>query len=147
MSYPFLYQNQHQAQAIALFCLDFHFKDATLEFLKHDLHLVDLDIIVLAGAAKNLAEPAESSDFEVALRQFELSARLHEIKKIVLIDHADCGAYGGAVVFETSKEEREPHVQNLRKAKEILKERFPDKEIILIYANLKDKEIKFEKIK
>lgn len=147
MIYPFLYQNQHQAQALALFCMDFRFKDAALEFLKHDLGLVDLDLVVLAGAAKNLAAPQDSSDFKVTLKQFELSSKLHQIKKIVLIDHQDCGAYGGSAVFETSKGEREAHIINLRKAGEILRQRFPDKEIVLFYAKIIGKEIKFERIK
>ncbi|MEW6407961.1 MAG: carbonic anhydrase [Patescibacteria group bacterium] len=147
MNFPFLYQNQHHAQAVALFCMDFRFKDATLEFLKHEMQLTDLDIIVLAGAAKNLAAPQDSFDFKVTLKQFELSSKLHQIKKMVLIDHQDCGAYGGSAVFETSKAEREVHVINLRKAGEVLRQKFPDKEIILFYAQIIEKEIKFERIK
>lgn len=147
MSYPFLYQNQHEAEAIVLFCMDFRFKDAVLDFLKHDLGLVDLDLVVLAGASKNLAAPAARSDFETAIKQFELSVKLHHIKKIILIDHQDCGAYGGAAAFETSAKEREAHVVNLRKARNVLHKKFSDKEIILYYAKLKNNEIVFEKIK
>lgn len=146
MSYPFLYSEQDKAQAVVLFCIDFRFKDATLEFLKHELQLADLDIVALAGACKNIAAPERSSDFETAIKQFEISSKLHAIKKIILIDHADCGAYGGSSVFETSKKERKAHVVNLRKAKKILQEKFPDKKIVLYYVNLKIQEIKFEKI-
>lgn len=170
MPYPFLYQNQHHAQALAFFCMDFRFKDATLAYLKHELQLVDLDVAVLAGASKNLIYSQKSKvgqafmfdsgaskvgqtsmpdfpNFETAIKQIELSIKLHHIKKIILIDHADCGAYGGAAAFETSQKEREAHVVNLRKAKEILVQKFSNKEIILFYAALKDQEIKFEKVK
>lgn len=146
MPYSFLYKDQHQAQAVALFCMDFRFKEATLEFLKRELDLVDLDVVALAGASKNVAAPSVSSDFETATRQIELSSKLHEVKKIVLVDHVDCGAYGGSTAFETKDEERDAHVASLRKAKKILEEKFKDKEIILYYAKLKNKEIQFEKV-
>jgi carbonic anhydrase len=152
MPYPFLYQNQHQAQAIALFCMDFRFKDATLDFLKHDLGLVDLDIVVLTGASKNIAAKVVQTsmsdllDFKTTIKQFELSAKLHGIKKIILIDHQDCEAYGGSAAFEESEKEREAHIVNLHKAKAILKEKFKDKEIILFYARIIENEINFEKV-
>lgn len=149
MSYPFLYKNVHKAQACALFCMDFRFKDATLEYLRREQDLVDLDIVVLAGSSKNIADPKTSDDKEEILRQLELSSRLHHIDKIVLIDHTDCGAYGGTKAFgESLIKEKEAHVKNLRKAKEILSKIFPDKKIMLFYANLKNQsEIIFEEIR
>ena len=146
MLYSFLYENVHQAQAIALFCMDFRFKDATLEYLKHDLGLADLDIAVLAGAAKNIADPTSPSDFETAMKQIQLSVKLHHIKKIVIIDHADCGAYGGAMAFANSEREREAHVVNLRKSREILREKFSSQEVELIYAALKGNEKRLERV-
>lgn len=148
MPYPFLHKENHKAQACALFCMDFRFKDATLEYLKREQDLVDLDIVVLAGASKNIADPKIQSDKEEVLRQLDLSSRLHHIDKIVLVDHADCGAYGGVKTFGGNfAEEKEVHVKNLKKAKEILAKIFPDKKIILVYANLKNQsEIIFEEI-
>jgi carbonic anhydrase len=149
MSYPFLYKENHKAQACALFCMDFRFKNATLEYLKREQDLVDLDIVVLAGASKNIVNPKIPADQKVALQQLELSCNLHHIDKIVIIDHADCGAYGGAKAFGNNlAKEEEAHKKNLREAKKILSKKFPNQKIILIYANLKNQsEIVFEEIK
>ena len=149
MPYPFLYKENHKAQACALFCMDFRFKNAILEYLRREQDLVDVDIVVLAGASKNIVEPKIPADREVVLQQLELSCKLHHIGKIVIIDHADCGAYGGTKAFGNNlTKEKEAHKKNLRRAKEILNKKFPNQKIILIYANLKNQsEIVFEEVK
>lgn len=146
MNYPFKYGNQHKAQACALFCMDFRFKDATLKYLKEKLDLKDLDIIVLAGASKNLASPKESTDYYFTIRQIEISIKLHEIDKIVLINHADCGAYGGMKKIGSYKKEKEVQIKDLLKSKKLLEKIFSNQKIILIYANLVNGEMQFERI-
>lgn len=145
--YPFKYENKHRAQACALFCMDFRFKDATLKYLKKQLNLEDLDIMVIAGASLNIASPRTSADYDIALKQIKLSTKLHQVNKIIIIDHADCGAYGGRTAFSSTEEEEEVHTNNLLKSKKILQEKYPNQEIILIYANLIGSEIKFQEIK
>lgn len=148
MIYTFLYPKQHKAQAVALFCIDFRFKDAVLNFLKRELNLTDLDIVALAGATKSILASPDSPEFKTVIKQFEISLSLHKTEKIVIVDHADCGAYGGKKVFKNVKEERDFHIKNLKKAKAILVKHFPKKEIVLVYADLKDEEeILFEVIK
>lgn len=145
MLYNFI--NEHHAEAAALFCMDFRFKDAVIKFLSQELKLKKTDIIVLAGASKNFADPSDLANKKTALTQLEISAKLHHIKKIILIDHADCGAYGGLKAFNDNSElEKKEHIKNLQKAKSLLQKKFKDLEIILYFANLKNKKIIFEKV-
>lgn len=150
MQYLFNYKNQHKAQACALFCMDFRFKNETLNYLGKELNLKDLDIITVAGASKNIANPKVLTDYRFIIRQIGLSIDLHEIDKIILINHADCGAYGSREFFGGAEKEKLVHVKDLLKSKKILAKRFESQEIILIYANLKGEgkkeEIIFEKI-
>ncbi len=147
MNYPFQYSNQHHAQACALFCMDFRFKDETLKYLKEELNLKDLDIITAAGASKNIADPKVLTDYQFVTRQIEISIQLHEIDKIILINHANCGAYGSREFFGGADKEKAVHAKDLLKSKKLLEKRFAEQEIVLIYANLINEAIVFEKIK
>lgn len=145
MQYNFI--NNHIAEAVALFCIDFRFKDATLKFLSQELKLSRVDFIVLAGASKTIADPSDLAHKKTALDQLEISARLHHINKIILIDHIDCGAYGGLKKFNNNVNlEKEAHIKNLKKSKNLLAKKFKSIIIELYLANLKNKKIIFEKI-
>jgi len=150
MKYPFRYGNQNKAQACALFCIDFRFKNETLKYLKEELDLKDLNIITITGSTKNIANPKILSDYQFITKQIEKSIQFHEIDKIILINHANCGTYGSAKLFGGKDKEKEIHIKDLLKSKKLLEKRFKDQEIILIYANLKgegsDEKIVFEKI-
>lgn len=144
MKYKFV--DKHEAQACVLLCMDFRFKDATFEYLKNEMKLDGLDVIAMAGASKNIADPKELTDYQFTLRQIYLSERLHDIDKIVIVDHSECGAYGSSEFFGGKEKEKKAHAKNLLKSEKLLKKRYPDIEIILLYANLEENEIWFEKI-
>jgi len=64
---------------------------------------------------------------------------LHQVEKIVIVNHADCGAYGGSAKFNGDSEaEQKFHEGELRRAKDKSQTQFPDKEVILVYAKLVD---------
>jgi len=64
---------------------------------------------------------------------------LHHVEKIVIVNHADCGAYGGSKQFNGDLEaEQRFHEGELRKAKEKILAQYPGKEVILVYAKLVD---------
>lgn len=147
MLYPFKHQHQHEAEAIVIFCMDFRFWQATLKFLEEELGLNSFDLCCLAGASKNFIEPKTKDAALFVENQIKLSLDLHKIKKIVIVDHADCGAYGGRRAFKDEEQERSAHLENLRKVKMMLAEKFPEQKIVLIYANLEGDQIKFECVK
>ena len=60
-----------------------------------------------------------------------MSKKLHHIKKIILFDHLDCGAYKTFLPgFKNEEEERALHVEQLKIAAEKLKKKFSDLKIV-----------------
>ncbi|NQV89753.1 MAG: hypothetical protein HQ488_05495 [Parcubacteria group bacterium] len=72
-----------------------------------------VDIISIAGAAKDIAQ----EDGSYAEGQVDLSHRLHETETVLLMNHTDCGGYGGRGAFDSDEAERAQHESDLRSAK------------------------------
>lgn len=107
----------------------------------------DCDLVSLAGAAKNLASPMAPEHRVTLEKQIELASKLHGIKTLTLMNHTDCGAYGGAAAFASSDEEKVTHGEELRAAREIVKAIHPDVEVRLVLAVIDAKgEVTFESV-
>jgi len=64
------------------------------------------------------------------MRELEKSIRLHHTKKVMLLSHHDCGAYGGFTKFENDREkELAFHTQEHKKAQQTIKAQFPEMQI------------------
>jgi len=107
-------ESKHTCTALILHCMDFRLGKPIKQYLQERGLLGDCDIVSIAGASKNIARPTEPTDREFALRQIRTSVRLHEIKKVIVMNHTDCGAYGG----RSSPEDRESqHIADMKSAK------------------------------
>ena len=87
-------REQYQADAAVVWCFDHRFEVAFSKFLKRS-GLLTTDSIRIAGGAKALASAAGSRDREFVLDEIRKSVRLHATKRVILMVHSDCGAYGG----------------------------------------------------
>jgi len=136
MKYPFNYKNVHACEAVVLSCIDFRFWQETVKFVEEELGIKSFDFPSLPGAAKAINECA---DEDIATKCLQVPCDLHHVKKIVIINHADCGAYGGSVKFNGDTEaEQKFHEEELKKAKAKIQAQFPDKEVILAYVKIID---------
>ena len=82
-----------------------------------------------------------------ALNQIALSKKLHDIKKIILMNHSDCGAYGGKAAFASSDAEYVTHADDLKKSKEVILGFYPNVEIKTVLAKITPEgEVSFEEI-
>ena len=113
----------HTCKGVALHCIDFRFRKRLEEFLHERFLNDDYDLIVVAGSVKSLAGERDGSCF--LTEQFDISLRLHVPSVIVLLQHEDCGAYGGSVAFTDFEAELNFQKEELRKAAALLYERFP----------------------
>jgi hypothetical protein len=84
------------------------------------------------GGSKSLIDQRPR---EMMLEALDLGVSLHGVKRLVIVDHVDCGAYGGSEQFEGTEEERQFHVERLREAGEIAAEAQPEIEIVLFYQD------------
>lgn len=133
MKTTFKFKDVHSCEAVVLSCIDFRFWKETAEFVENELGIRSYDFPSLPGGAKPINE-----NVELALDCIGVPCRLHHVKRIVIVNHQDCGAYGGSKKFQNEEEEIKFHTEELGKAKEKLAEKYPDKEIITVFAKLSD---------
>jgi carbonic anhydrase len=110
---------KHTCEAIVITCIDFRLQAFIENWLKQ-LKSEGYDRVALAGGCKN---------FDTILVQIEISKRLHDIKKVILINHEDCGAYG-----ETGTPEK--HAQDLKETAKKISEKLADLKIESYYLHL-----------
>jgi carbonic anhydrase len=87
-------RERYQCDAAVVWCFDNRFDAGFRKFLKR-IGVLNSDPIKIAGGAKNLASPEKEADREFVLEQIRLSVRLHGTRRVILMVHSDCGAYGG----------------------------------------------------
>jgi len=123
-----LYENT--ANAIVLSCIDFRFVNDEIYFLNND-HKNNFNQFSLAGASLGYNQTTFPEWRVTFDKHVELSKQLHDIDKIVVIDHMDCGAY--RILYDneemTKDEEYELHIKNLNKFKTIASKKFPSLKI------------------
>lgn len=110
----------HHTEGIIITCIDFRFQKIINKWISKNIRPKIFDRVALAGGVKNLG---------IILDQIDIAVRLHHIKKVILINHEDCGAYG-------VKGTPEKHAQDLKTAKEKIKEIYPDLEVKTFYLYL-----------
>ena len=125
----------HTCEAILVHCMDFRLREDIYDYLRQQGLTSVCDNVSVAGGAGALVNK-ESQGF--ILKQIALSQKLHGIKKVILMNHTDCGAYGGKAAFKSEAEEKAKHQEDLNKAEEIVKKEFPELEAWKIIANMSE---------
>jgi carbonic anhydrase len=116
----------HTCRALVIRCMDFRLSPEIKSFLEREKLLGDCDIVSIAGAAKNFLDPESAV---VAFKQIEISQRLHGITEVHLMNHTDCGAYGGRRSFASDEAEREKLIGDMQAAAAEIKKRWPELKI------------------
>jgi carbonic anhydrase len=83
----------HTCQTIVFRCMDFRITaPAFAELLAQEKigQPGEYDLISLAGSAKAILDGGK----DLLLEQIKIAVKLHGVKKVVLIMHDQCGAYG-----------------------------------------------------
>jgi len=139
MQVKFNFTNQHHCPAGVVHCEDFRFWQAIGLYLRGELQLDHYDLISLAGGGKNILSCDLNNAEDIVTKSINVSFDLHQANTLVIINHRDCGAYGGSQVFNHDRnKEMDFHLDQLSQAKAKLIARYPDKKIIAVYVNLND---------
>src|SRR5512140_535059 len=88
----------YACDAAIVWCFDNRFELGFRKFLKRS-GILNTDPIKVAGGAKCLASPEHESDRMFIIEQIRKSMKLHGTRKVILMLHSDCGAYGGLEAF------------------------------------------------
>jgi carbonic anhydrase len=126
----------HQAKALLLRCMDFRLEPAISEWLKAQGLVGKVDIVSIAGAAKNLVAAPTDVAQNFVLNHIRLGHELHHISEVILMSHTDCGAYGGVKSFASEREERGKLVSDAKAARGLIRGRFPRLEIRIVLAKV-----------
>jgi len=111
---------RHTCDAFVATCIDFRIQKTIDTWIQENIGEGNFDRVAIAGGVL---------DLDAVLAQIELSDRLHSIKRVVLMNHEDCGGYGAE-----GSDER--HRADLLAAKETVSARFPHLEITPYYVHL-----------
>lgn len=143
----------HGCENFILYCMDYRLEGALDEWLNNQgIHLAT-DQVSVAGACKELAQErslvyrmmervAKSfgilSPKNLLLKQIELSQKLHGAKRVIILNHTTCGAYGG---------DDFRHKDDMRKARKLIQKLWPNLEVRLVLMHVKeDGTIEFEDV-
>ena len=123
-------------EAVVVCCFDFRFGEAIRKHLKESLGLRPgtYDFASLPGGAKTVINGDGS-----AMKSIDLAVKLHQVNEIVIINHADCGAYGGRTEFDHDHEkEFDFHQSQLRQAKDAIADKHPDKKVTTLFLRFRE---------
>jgi carbonic anhydrase len=119
-------REKYQCDAAIIWCFDNRFELGFRKFLKR-IGVVNSDPIKIAGGARCLASPEDERDREFVLDQIRTSMRLHGTRRVILMLHSDCGAYGGLEAFAgDERAEFRHHREELQRATETLRREIPE---------------------
>lgn len=110
----------HITEAVIVTCIDFRFQEYINNWISENFAPKTFDRVAIAGGV---------FDIDYVAKQVEISKRLHHIKKVILINHEDCGAYREAGTTQK-------HAAGLKNAKTKINQQYPDLEVESYYLHL-----------
>ena len=114
-------------QAMVLSCIDPRFQPIVFNYLKKKKLSGKYSAFTIAGSAIGVTANKFKKWHKVFWDNFKTSVKLHNIKKLIVINHRDCGA---AKIINGKKEfskinETSVHKHSFEKIKKIFKKRYP----------------------
>src|SRR6266542_2111535 len=111
----------HHVDNLVISCIDFRFRPQIARWMAEQLD-DQADLVAIAGASKAITD--ESSQ-KIVLNQIRIAHDLHSITTVHILDHMDCGAYGGSSQFSNREDELAMHTEKLKEAGQIIATHFP----------------------
>mgnify|MGYP003392368896 CR=1 FL=1 len=123
----------HECGVLVVSCLDFRFRGPDQQFAHQALDTMHFDHVMFPGGAKSFATASNARyQLEEAIKKVGIG--LHKIKRILVMTHWDCGAYGGSKSFASPEAEEAAYLADLQAARTRLAEAFPGIEILVAYS-------------
>ncbi len=132
-------------KAMVLSCIDPRFQPIVYNYLKKMKLNGKYSSFTIAGAAIGVTAPKFRKWHKTFWDNLETSIKLHNIKKLIVINHRDCGA---AKIINRKKKfdnfnETKIHENSFTKVKNRFKNKYPNLKIETILASLNKKVEKF----
>jgi len=125
----------YRSDAVAVYCFDDRFTLVVQKFLKR-LRLERGYTIRVAGGGRALASPDGEPEKNFLLDQLRLSRKLHDVGRVILIAHSDCGACGGLARFNHDVvAEADHHRGELARAAACVRSAIPEVDVECYFAD------------
>ena len=126
---------------MVLSCIDPRFQPVVYNYLKKKKLVGKYSSFTIAGSAVGVTASKFKRWHKVFWDNFDTSVKLHNIKKLIVINHYDCGA---AKIINRNKEfskinETEIHKNSFQKIKKKFKKKYPKLSIELKIISLNSK--------
>jgi len=82
-----------EVEALTLVCIDYRLVDDSVRFFDGMRLTNEYDQVELAGASLAAVSPKFPSSNAAFWDHVNIAKTLHHIKKVIVLDHRDCGAY------------------------------------------------------
>ena len=130
---------------MVLSCIDPRFQPIVFNYLKKRKLNGKYSAFSIAGAAIGVTAPKFRKWHKTFWDNLETSIKLHKIKRLIVINHRDCGA--AKIIYGKKKfdnfNETKIHENSFTKIKNRLKNKYPKLKIETILATLNKKVEKF----
>lgn len=127
-------------EALLLSCMDYRLTDDIVRYMDGRGLTDKYDHVVLAGAALGVLNGKYPAWGQTFWDHVGVAIELHQIAKIIVMDHRDCGAYKvflGPDVAKDAASERAAHATELHKLRAEISRRHPRIAVELLLMDLK----------
>ncbi len=126
--------------AMVLSCIDPRFQPKVYKYLKSKKLIGKYSSFTIVGAAIGITSNKFKKWQSTFIDNLSTSIKLHNINKLIVINHEDCGAakiINGSKKFNSTIENK-IHKDSFKKIKKILNKKFPTLKLSFKILNLKD---------
>ena len=132
-------------EAMVLSCIDPRFQPIVFNYLKKKNLIGKYSLFSIAGSAIGVTANKFKKWHKVFWENLETSIKLHKIKKLIVINHRDCGAAKilNGKKFINELNEVKTHKISFLKIKKLFKKKHPKLKIETVLISLNKKVEKF----
>ena len=110
--------------ALVICCKDYRYIQPTQRFVRQRLGIRWYDLKATAGGVRAMLE-APRTVRQWILGDVDLVYRLHGVRRVILVQHEDCAAYGGSAALGTVAQQRRIHRIQVQRAIRVLRRQCP----------------------
>lgn len=128
-----------KTEALLLTCMDFRLMDEIERYMSARGLRDKYVHVVLAGASLGAVTDKYPAWNKTFWEHLGIAIQLHSIRRVIVMDHRDCGAYKlifGEEHLKDPKAEKQAHAAELRKLKDQIREKYPELEVEMLLMAL-----------
>ncbi len=127
------------SDALLLSCMDYRLIDDIVRYMDSRGMTNNYDHVILAGASLGVLTETNVAWGQTFWDHVDVALKLHHIKKVMVMDHRDCGAYKVFLGPDHAKDaatEFDSHAVKLRQLQALIKQKHPDLDVELMLMGL-----------